>query len=114
MSKVDNVYLFKLLSKNEKGSTDSIIFEKLLNEFENFILFKKLYEENESIMKIKGSKKAKKYIKFKVEFKTNKILKEFIKNNENKIMKYKHDEYIPIIDQIDKKKVEIYFEKIGG
>lgn len=114
MSKVDNVYLFKLLSKNEKGSTDSIIFEKLLIEFENFILFKKLYEENESIMKIKGSKKAKKYIKFKVEFKTNKILKEFIKNNENKIMKYNHTEYIPIIDQIDKKKVEIYFEKIGG
>ena len=28
MGKVDNVYLFKLLSKNEKGSTDSIIFEK--------------------------------------------------------------------------------------
>lgn len=111
---IDNIKLFKKLSKNEDGSTDSIIFEKLLMEFENYILFKELYEEYDDIIIIKGAKKNRNRIKFKVQFRSNKILKNFINENEDKKIKYKENIYTPIFDQIDKKNIEIYFKKIGG
>lgn len=108
---VDNVKLFTELTRDTKGNVDDIIFEKLIERFENYILFKKIYSGNNNHMKIKGARKDISNIKFRVEFESEKILSEFLEENEDNYITYKHTEYTPIFNKIGQQIIDIYFIK---
>lgn len=108
---VDNIEIFKKLTKNNKGQVDIIIFEMLIEKFENFILFKSMYVNDNHGIIIKGAKKDNRNIKFIIEFKSSKILNEFINDNESKEITLKRDKFTPIFNIIKKNSTEVYFKK---
>lgn len=102
----DNITMFNRLTHTDDGIVDRAVFDKLIRDFEYYILFKKMYCKD---MEVKQARHEECIIKFRVEFNETDITKEFIKRNKNIVISFKGQDYSPIIDKIGQQIIDIHF-----
>ena len=109
----DNIKLFNKLCLNEHDETDDIVFYELLEQFEKYWLFKKIYLASDA--KVKRAKKDKCRIKFIVEFDNKTKLKTFISKNKDKTISFNNKIFEPKFKKSQQSniEIEIYFEEVG-
>lgn len=101
----DNVAMIRELT-HENGSVNSIIFDDLIEDFDSYILFRKIYGDD---MVLHPAIPYKTKIKFRVEFDSNKILKKFINRHDDTEINHRDQIYTPVFDVISEHIIDIYF-----
>lgn len=103
--KKDNIEMIKELT-HENGSVNTNIFDELIDDFDSYIVFREIFE-NDMVLHPAIPYKTK--IKFRVEFTTNKALKKFIKFHDDTEIEYRGQVYTPVCDIISEHVIDIYF-----
>lgn len=106
-SKLNNIDIFNKLTHDDK-CIDEMVFDKLIEDFQYYILFKKMYTDK---MKIKKARCEKSHIKFRVQFDSIKTMRDFIKVNEDHTIKHDKEKYLPVFNEIGQQIIDIYFIK---
>lgn len=109
ISELDNITIFNKLTHDEDGTVDNIIFNKLMENFDEYLLFKQVLLKNDEGFIIKKAIKDNDNIKFKLEFSNTKVKNKFIKMNEDTVIKFKKKEYSPILTKVKGNIVHLYF-----
>lgn len=108
MKKFDNIVLFNSLTHDSDNKFDRVIFDRLIDEFDLYIIFRKLYKKSkikENVLQAELDDK----IHFKIEFTNDSVNDKFIKSLEKNVIEFKGKKYTPHVKRISEHIIDITF-----